>query len=122
MRALSPLELGQVPQKAWDDYYFFARWMFLQRKGFHWLQAPHHKIICDALTRVFLGRTKRLIINIAPRYSKTELVVVNWIAWCLGLVPDAEFIHTSYSAQLATNNAWQTRELDRKSTRLNSSH
>ncbi len=93
------------------DFYFFSRWMFSQRKGFKWQRAPHHKIICDALMRVFHGEVNRLIINIPPRWSKTELAVINWMAWALGRVPDAEFIHTSYAAQLATNNAWQTREL-----------
>jgi predicted phage terminase large subunit-like protein len=33
------------------------------------------------------------------------------MGWALGKVPDAEFIHTSYSGALATGNAWQTREL-----------
>ena len=97
--------------KARDDYYFFARYMFAKRKNFKWIQAKHHKIICDALTSVYRGETKRLIINVAPRYSKTELAVVNWMAWCLGRAPDSEFIHTSYSSALATNNAWATREL-----------
>lgn len=92
------------------DLYFFARWMFLQRKGFKWMRAAHHKIICDALMRVFRGEVKRLIINIPPRYSKTELVL-NWIAWALGRVPDSEFILTSYASGLATNNAWVAREL-----------
>jgi len=104
-------DLDAARIQSWEDFYFYSRWMFLQRKGFTWLRARHHKIICDALNRVFNGQTKRLIINMPPRYSKTELAVVNWMSWCLGKVPDAEFIHTSYSAQLATNNAWQTREL-----------
>jgi len=85
--------------------------MFKERRGYEWLKAPHHKIICDALTKVFRGECKRLIINVPPRYSKTELAVINFIAWCLGQVPDAEFIHTSYSSTLASNNAWQAREL-----------
>lgn len=85
--------------------------MFLARKGYKWLEAEHHAIICDALMRVFRGECKRLIINIPPRYSKTEIAVINFIAWCLGMVPDAEFIHTSYSSSLAANNAWQAREL-----------
>lgn len=92
------------------DLYFFARWMFRQRKGFSWLHSPHHKLLCDALMRVYQGECKRLIINIPPRYSKTELVL-NWIAWCLGKSPDSEFILTSYAGGLATNNAWVTREL-----------
>ena len=61
--------------------------------------------------RVFNGETTRLIINIPPRYSKTELAVVNFIAWALGRCPDAEFIHASYSATLAVNNSVQIRSL-----------
>lgn len=94
-----------------EDFYFYSRWMFLKRKGFQWLRGPHHKAICDALTRVYRGEVKRLIINIAPRYSKTELAVINFISWTMGHVPDAEFIHTSYSSRLASNNSWQTRDL-----------
>lgn len=94
-----------------EDLYFFSRWMFLQRRQFNWLRGPHHQIICDALMRVFRGECTRLIINIPPRYSKTELAVINFIAFALGNFPDAEFIHTSYAADLAANNAWQTREL-----------
>ena len=96
---------------AYNDLYFFTRWMFMQRRGYKWLRAPHHKQICDALMRVFNGDCKRLIINIPPRYSKTELAVVNFIAWSLGRVPDAEFIHASYSATLATNNSVQIRSI-----------
>ena len=94
-----------------EDLYFFSRWMFLQRRGYQWIRGQHHKVLCDALMRVFNGDCKRLIINIPPRYSKTELAVVNFMAWALGKVPDAEFIHTSYSGRLAGNNAWQAREL-----------
>lgn len=96
---------------AYHDLYFFARWMFLRRRGYQWRQASHHKQICDALMRVFDGQTKRLIINIPPRYSKTELAVVNFIAWTMGRVPDAEFIHVSYSATLAANNSVQIRNI-----------
>ena len=111
MREFTQEERFVAAQMARADFYFFSRWMFQQRKGFTWRKARHHKLVCDALDRVYRGECKRLIINIPPRYSKTELAVVNWMPWCLGRVPDAEFIHTSYAAQLATNNAWQTREL-----------
>ncbi len=94
-----------------EDLYDFSRWMFLERKGFKWQRARHHQIVCDALMRVFRGECKRLIINIPPRYSKTELAVVNFIAWCFGKVPDCEFIHTSYSTPLAVNNSAQVRDM-----------
>ena len=75
------------------------------------MRVAHHALICDALERVFNGETKRLIINIPPRYSKTEIAVVNFIAWAMGRVPDCEFIHASYSATLAVNNSVQIRNL-----------
>ena len=97
--------------KARTDFYFFTRYMFKERRGYNWLKASHHQTICDALTRVFDGECKRLIVNIPPRYSKTEIAVINFMAWALGKAPDAEFIHTSYSGRLAANNARQAREL-----------
>jgi predicted phage terminase large subunit-like protein len=96
---------------ATEDLYYFTRHMFKARRGYKWHKAKHHKIICDALMRVFNGETKRLIITIPPRYSKTEIAIINFIAWSLGKFPDSEFIHASYSATLATLNAWQIREL-----------
>lgn len=88
-----------------QDLYFFSRWMFFHRRGFKWLRADHHKLICDALMRVYTGECTRLLINVAPRYSKTELAVVNFIAWAMGQRPDSEFLHLSYSGELASNNS-----------------
>lgn len=111
MRQFSPDEQFAVAQLARADLYFFSRWMFFQRRRYKWLRSLHHKIVCDALMRVYHGLCKRLIINIPPRYSKTELAVVNFIAWTLGQVPDAEFIHASYAAPLALNNSANVRAL-----------
>jgi hypothetical protein len=74
----------------------------------------HHKEICDTLEKVYIGQIKRLIINMPPRYSKTELAVVNFIAWTLGNRPDSEYIHTSYAKALASKNAQAVRDLCQK--------
>ena len=92
------------------DLYWFTRWMFANRRGYTWQQAAHHKTVCDALTRVFNGECKRLIINIPPRYSKTE-IVKNFVGWALGHYPDCEFIYTSYSGRLAAASSWDVRGL-----------
>ena len=105
MRQFSDEERQAAAITAHNDLYFFTRWMFAQRRGYKWLRAPHHRTICDALERLFNGQCKRLIINVPPRYSKTEIAVINFIAWAFGRVPDAEFIHTSYSGALAINNS-----------------
>lgn len=111
MRTESPAEHLAAVVEARADLYFFSRYMFAKRKGYRWAHNWHHQRICDELTKVFRGETKRLIINIPPRYSKTELAVVNFIAWSLGHFPDAEFIHTSYSSTLAVNNAFMAKLL-----------
>ena len=69
----TPQERFAADAMARADLYFFSRWMFLQRKGFTWQRAGHHRTICDALMRVYRGECKRLIINIPPRYSRPSL-------------------------------------------------
>jgi predicted phage terminase large subunit-like protein len=105
VREYSPEERFTAGVLAREDLFFFSRWMFQQRKRFNWQRAPHHRAICNALMRVYSGDCQRLIINIPPRYSKTELAVVNFISWALGKNPDSEFIHVSYSGELAANNS-----------------
>ncbi|WP_353161909.1 phage terminase large subunit [Acinetobacter guillouiae] len=100
-----------IQVEAQEDLYFFSKYMFKERRKYKWMHNWHHRVVCDALMKVFRGETKRLIINIPPRYSKTELAVINFMAWCFGKAPDSEFIHVSYSATLAANNAFQTRNL-----------
>jgi len=93
------------------DLLTFSKTIFKSRKGINWIENWHHIIICEYLERVVIGDIKRLIINIPPRYSKTELAVINFIAWCMGNFKDSEFIHASYSKRLATNNTWNARAI-----------
>lgn len=97
--------------EAHASLYWFTRYGFLQQRGAKWLRNWHHDKICRKLQDVYDGKCRRLIINIPPRYSKTEIAVVNFIAWCLGRCPEAEFIHASYSARLAANNSYRCREV-----------
>ena len=93
-----------------EDFYFYTRYIFKSQRGYQWQKAPHHKIICDALMRVYHGECKRLIINIPPRYSKTSLIEA-FIGWTLGHNPDSEYIYTSYSSRLASNSTWHVRDI-----------
>lgn len=93
------------------DLLAFSQHMFRARKGTELLYNHHQKIICDELERVVIGKTKRLIINVPPRSGKTEIAVINFMAWCMGNWPDCEFIHASYSKRLATTNTWSARAI-----------
>jgi len=103
-----------TPQQIADcrtDLLTFTETMFRARKGAGLKRNWHQVEICNALERVVIGRTRRLIINIPPRSGKTELAVINFIAWCMGNFPDSEFIHASYSKRLATNNTYNARAI-----------
>ena len=93
------------------DLLQFAKVMFKARKGANLKENWHQAALCNALERVVLGKTKRLIINVPPRSGKTELAVINFMAWCMGNWPDCEFIHASYSKRLATTNTWNARAI-----------
>lgn len=93
------------------DLLTFSRAMFYARKGVEMKQNWHQREICSALERVVIGDCKRLIINVPPRSGKTELAVINFMAWCMGNFPDSEFIHASYSKRLATSNAYAVRAI-----------
>lgn len=93
------------------DLLAFTHHMFKARRGVPMKEAPFHAAICTALERVVVGKSNRLIINIPPRSGKTEIAVKSFMAWCMGIFPDAEFIHASYSKELATANTWETRAI-----------
>lgn len=79
--------------------------------GKEFIVAPHHIKIADALMKVARGETKRLIINIPPRYGKTELAVRMFIAWIMANNSAAKSIHISYSDDLALDNSAAIRDI-----------
>lgn len=87
------------------DGLYFARFFFKQRMGSKMIVAPHHKVIQETLDRVVAGEITRLIINIPPGYTKTELATINLISRGMALNPRARFLHLSYSHNLALLNS-----------------
>ena len=92
----------------------FTRYFFKQKFKRKFVIGKHHVKIAQALDRVLAGECKRLIINIAPRYGKTELAVKNFIAMGLAINPKAKFIHLSYSDDLARDNSRGVQEILRE--------
>lgn len=91
----------------------FTNIMFREKTGHNYIIGKHHRLICNALDKVVAGQTKRLIINIAPRYGKTELVSKMFIAQGLALNPESKFIHLSYSDDLVRDNSREINEMVR---------
>lgn len=99
--------------KVWceHDLLFFTRYFFKAQTGHKFIVAGLHEQIRDVLMRVVRGEIRNLIINIPPRYGKTEIAVIKFIAWCIALNPAAKFIHLSYSDDLALDNSSKIKEL-----------
>lgn len=97
--------------KCQQELMFFTRYYFKQKSFRKFIVSEHHRIICEALEKVLRGETTRLIINIAPRYSKTELAVKNFIAHALAVNPSAKFIHLSHSDDLALDNSEEIKDI-----------
>lgn len=88
-----------------DSLLTFTRKMFYVNNRSEFKVGPHHVEICQVLEKCFRGEIKNLMINIAPRYGKSELVSRMFIAWCFGINPACRFLHLSYSANLTTGNS-----------------
>lgn len=80
----------------------------MQKKVF--LVSEHHIILCMAMEDVFFGKIKNLVVNIAPRYSKTEIIVKSFVEWSHARIRDCKFIHLTYSDRLALDNSAEIRE------------
>ena len=70
-----------------------------------------HEEIAKQLERVDSGEIKRLMLFVPPRYGKSELGSINFPAWYLGRRPEKEIIVASYSAELAQDFGYKTRNL-----------
>ena len=83
----------------------FTRYFFKSAYKRKFVVGQHHVAIANALDKVLKGETKRLIINMPPRYGKTELAVKHFIAEGLAVNSKAKFIHLSYSDDLVRDNS-----------------
>jgi predicted phage terminase large subunit-like protein len=103
-------ELGYKKGLLEDSLFWFSRFALKQRTGVRFVLGRHHKLVCDTLEKVFKGEIRRLLINIPPGYSKTELAVVDFISWCLAKKPQSRFIHVSSLDGLVLENSSSTRK------------
>ena len=95
-----------------SDSLNFARFFFkLMNGGKRFVVGKHHRMICDKLNDVLQGKIKRLIINIAPRYSKTELVSRIFVAAGLAINPASKFILLSYSGDLSLGSSVAVKDI-----------
>lgn len=107
-----PLYERQVTKLACEaSLLWFSRYFFRIREANTFRVNWHHVRVCQALQAVHAGEIRNLIINIPPGSSKTELAVINLMAWSLAKNPRCRFLHLSYADTLVEENSSKTKEL-----------
>jgi len=72
---------------------------------------PHHYKLAQIFEDIANGKKKRVIVNIAPRHGKSELISYLAPAWFLGKFPHKKIIMASHTADLAVNFGRRVRNL-----------
>lgn len=93
-----------------EDGLYFNRYFFKQRFDSKMLINQHHVVIQNALDRTMLPPShpdfiSRLIINVPPGYTKTEMASIAYMARGIAINRQARFLHLSYSNKLALLNS-----------------
>lgn len=73
--------------------------------------ARHHHVMAEALKRVETGEYRKVIITIAPRHGKTELMTRRGTTWLSGKHPDWNVIVGTYNETFAGDIGRQVRDI-----------
>lgn len=107
---ITKVEKEILKRKIEKSFFEYVKWSFEKKNKKPFVVNSHHIKICETLEKVFSGEIENLIINIAPRYSKTEIAVKCFIEWCLAKINESKFIHLTYSDSLALDSSSEIRE------------
>ena len=77
----------------------------------NYLFGAHHLKLISLFEAVARGEKKRIIVNIAPRHGKSELISYLAPAWFLGNFPQKKVIMASHTADLAVDFGRKVRNL-----------
>ena len=113
---MDALSTDQMKAEYWGSLLLFTQVFYKLRTGHEFripepiCREPHVITLCRALTEAFEDKTNKLIINIPPRYGKSEFVI-HFIAWSLSRYPDSQFLYISYSHALAKKQTQTIRQI-----------
>ena len=77
----------------------------------NYIIGEHHRRLAQLFEDIANGKKKRVIVNIAPRHGKSELISYLAPAWFLGKHPHKKVIMASHTADLAVNFGRRVRNL-----------
>jgi predicted phage terminase large subunit-like protein len=93
-------------EEAQDDFLAFVRTQWPD-----FISGAHHRRIAKLFEAVARGEKKRIIINLAPRHTKSEFASFLFPAWFLGKNPKKKVMQVSNTAELAEGFGRKVRNL-----------
>lgn len=109
-------DLANLSAELLNDLSLFTKVFFRLRTGRDFkISKPisresHHNIIFRALNRVVNGDCKNLLVNVAPRHGKSE-ILIHFCAWAFARNPSSNFLYVSVSQELAVKASVTVREI-----------
>mgnify|MGYP003109138607 FL=1 len=88
------------------DFLTFVRTMWSS-----FIEGAHHRIMCEQFNKIARGELRRVIINMAPRHSKSEMSSYMLPSWLLGIKPDLKIIQATHTGELAVRFGRKVRDL-----------
>lgn len=108
---LSRNELIFIRHECDKDLLFFTKFWFRVLRGTKFITNWHHQAICDELKRIENYDLELLSVNIPPRFSKTEICAVNFIARGVGMNPNSNWLYITASDELRAQTSVSIRDI-----------
>jgi predicted phage terminase large subunit-like protein len=79
-----------------NDFMSFVKYVWPD-----FIEGSHHKIMSEKFNKVATGQLKRVIINMAPRHTKSEFASYLLPSWMIGKNPKLKIIQATHTTELA---------------------
>ena len=86
----------KLKKRVTDDFLEFVQYIWPE-----FISGYHHKIISEKFNKIASGESKRLIVNMPPRHTKSEFASNYLPAWMIGKNPKLKIIQATHTAELA---------------------
>lgn len=105
LQTASPERLAVLKERLESDYFDHAKFFLAYREKQPFIVGQHHALIAQTMQRVIDGEIMRLLVNMPPSYTKTELIVIQFASYGFALNPGCRFLHISGDKELSLDNS-----------------
>jgi hypothetical protein len=91
---------AKIRKGGWEGFRLYIHGVFENVYGRAFEEYWYHELIIRVLWNVIVGKEKRVIIELAPRFAKTELTVRQFISYVQGIMDFVKNQYFTYGAEL----------------------